>query len=104
MKEKKPIQKWIERERVTVDSSVRDLRALRKPKPRSRKGVTPGRTRQLNAVVTLCFRTYDEAVDTLADLVIGNPHLEVRSHRAFAEALKAKVGLDDFQKVKDRIR
>lgn len=104
VKERKPIEKWIERERITVESTVRDVRALRQPKSSSTSRKSIGRGRHLNATVTLCFSTYDEAVETLEDLIMKNKQIEVRSHHAFEEAFKSKIGIEGFNKVKDRFR
>lgn len=102
VKEKRPVKKWVEREKISVDSSVRELRALRRTK--SMKQKKSSSSRHMNATVLLCFKSYSDAVDALTDLVMSNKNLEVRSHQAFAEALKAKVGFDEFEKIKDRIR
>jgi hypothetical protein len=104
VKEKKPIGRWIEREKITVDSSVRDLRALRHPKSSTGRKAFGERGRHLNATVTLCFKTYEDAAHILADLLMNNKQIEIRSHHAFAEAFKAEVGIDGFEKVKSRIK
>lgn len=107
IKDKRPFKKWIESERITVESSVRDVRALRKPKNLTgtkRKDSSSVKMRHYNAMITLCFSSYDEAVNTLSELIAKNTKFELKSHHAFTEALKAKVGIDAFQKLKDRFR
>ena len=108
VKENKPVKKWIEGEKVTAESSVRDLRALRKPKTSSRatnaKRGAGQRRRHLNATVTLCFGSYEEAANVLSNLLVTNKTFEISSHHAFTEALKVTLGQGVFEKISSRIR
>jgi hypothetical protein len=99
LKEKRPVEKWVTAQKVTVDSSFRDILALRKVKRRTASSKVSS-----EAQVTLCFSSYGDAADVLAELVNKNPEVRVRSRKAFAEALKAKLGVNAFKKLEDRIR
>ena len=103
VKENKPIQKWIDAEKITVESSVREVRALRENKKTS-KSKNVKASRNFSAVATLCFRSYDEAAETLLSTITDSNNLEVRSPKAFREAIKAKVGIDGFEKIKNRFK
>ena len=101
-KDRKPIEKWIEREVISADSSVRDLRALRKPSKAKKSRSSP--RRHLNAQITLCFKTYADAYDALSDVIMKNKNIEIIAHQAFAETFKEKVGIDGFAKIEHRFR
>jgi len=103
VKENKPIQKWIDAEKVTVESSVREVRALRENR-KSTKGKISKTAKNYAAVATLCFRSYDEAAETLLSTITNSNNFEVRSPKAFREAIKSKVGIDGFEKIKNRFK
>jgi hypothetical protein len=104
VKEKRPIQKWIEGEKITVETTVREIRALRKPKQTSSKKTIATQTKKMNAGVTLYFRTYTDAASVLEKLIFSDEKFEISSDKAFAEALKGNVGLDAFEDIKHRFR
>ena len=107
IKDKRPFKKWIENQKITVDSSVRDVRALRKPKiptGTKKKDSASTKMRHYNAMITLCFSSYDDAANTLSEFITRNTNFELKSHHAFTGALEAKVGVNAFQKIKDRVR
>ena len=101
----KPVNSWVEKGALTSNSSVREIRALRKPKGRSSKQSSRNiKKRHLNAQVTLCFSTYDDAVEILLKLIKGDENFEISSHKAFGEALQAKVGEKAYEEISYRIR
>ena len=104
VKEKRPIQKWIEGEKVTVDTTVREIRALRKPKPSGAKKASSTKSKKMNAGVTLHFRTYSDAATALEKLMTSDEKFEISSDKAFSEAVKGNVGLDAFEDIKHRFR
>ena len=81
----RPIKKWVEQERLTVDSTVREVMALRRKKSRKK------REKEYLASVTLSFQTYGEAADVLKELALSAGDFKIRSHQAFADALKAAI-------------
>jgi hypothetical protein len=99
---KKPVDKWVDEGVLTSQTSVREIRALRKPKARKKKGATS--KRHMNASVSLSFATYEDAVEQLLSLLRSNHQFDVQSDKAFFEALKAKVDADEFKKIESRIR
>ena len=105
-KERKSIEGWINRNKLTPDSSVRDIRSLRTPaakdKPKAKARGTRGR--HLNAKVTLCFESYTDAAEVLRGLMKSDHKFEVESHQSFAEALRSELGDNDFEKISKRLR
>lgn len=107
-KDRRSIAGWINRNKLTPDSSVRDIRSLRKPNAKNvskakRRG---SKKRHLNAKVTLCFHEYSYAVTLLKELLLTSEaeKFEVESHQAFTEALRSMVGDSDFAKIEKRLR
>lgn len=101
-KEQMPISDWVAEQKITAESSVREVRALRAPAGRQAKKKSH-RNRHLNAEITLCFSSYTEAAQVLARLFITNSEFDVKSQKAFNDALKEELG-DDFDTIKNRIR
>ena len=104
VKDKKPIQRWIEAEKVTVETTVREIRALRKPKLPASKKTSSSPSKKMNAGITLYFRTYSDAATALEQLMTSDVKFEISSDKAFSEALKETVGLDAFEDIKHRFR
>ena len=104
VKEKRPIQKWIDGEKITAETTVREIRALRKPKQPATKKASSSQSKKMNAGVTLYFRTYSDAAAALEKLMTTDEKFEVSSDKAFSEALKGNVGLDGFEDIKHRFR
>lgn len=98
----KPVSKWVDQGILTPQSSVRDIRGLRKTSVKARK-FSP-RKRHLNARITLCFETYEEAANALSTLLLTEPHFELEAHKAFGDAMKAKVPEDAYAQIAKRIR
>lgn len=95
--EKKPVDRWVEQNQLTTMSTVRDVSALRKGKKRTRH------KKSFQASVTLEFQTYDDATAVLLQLPWGDDTFRVKSHKAFSEALKAKLDVDGYEKAKTNI-
>lgn len=97
-KEKKPIKKWIDNEALTSTSTVREVMSLRKTKKRK------SRPKEFLATVTLAFRSYEEAVTALSDVLGSNDEFKVKSHKAFSEALKSVFDEKSYAKIeKERL-
>lgn len=105
-KDKKPIAKWIEGEKITAESSVRDIRALRKPikKAVKKKRSEASGGRHFNAQVVLYFETYTDAAECLKELHSNHREFEVQSSNVLQDALVEKMNGDDFEKIKKRFR
>ncbi len=82
----KPIQKWIDDKRLTIDSTVREVMLLTKKK-KSRKP----RQKEYLAAITLSFQTYEAAATVLKELVLSEHHFKISAHNAFADALKSDI-------------
>jgi hypothetical protein len=85
----KPIQKWIDDKRLTIDSTVREVMALGKKKSRKK------REKEYLATVTLLFQTYGDAAATLKELMLSEQDFRIRAHQSFAGALKAAIWDND---------
>ena len=95
----KPIQTWIKQELVTSQSSFRDVSALRKvghKKALKRREVA-------SVSVTLILRcSYEEAAGLIEKICSAPEVIEIKSHNALREAIKARLGEDRYDEVKGR--
>ena len=98
----KPVERWIEQEKVTAESTVREVRALtRTQKPAARrKAVDAQRYVTVNLVLDT---SYGEAARLLLDLLQSKQVLKVKSHNSFRDALKAELGPDRYDALKDKV-
>ena len=105
-KDKKPISKWIEGEKITSESSVRDIRALRKPSKKAAKRTKSEAAagRNFNAQVVLFFESFDEAAECLRELHSKHREFEVQRSNVLQDALVEKMNGEDFEKIKKRFR
>ena len=96
VKEQRPIKAWISGEKITNESTVREVKLLRKKKTRK------PRTRKYLATVTLGFHDYGSAATMLEGLIRSTSDFTVQSNPAFRDAMKAQLGGEDYEKQKTR--
>ncbi len=96
VREKRPVPKWIEKGDLSADSTVQQVRSLR----RTRKRQT--RQRSHLATVTLCFQDYSTAARVLEAVVESGEDFRVKSHQAFVDAVKAALGAERYEKCRER--
>ena len=98
-KEGKPLERWIDEGKLTIDSTMREVQLLcRKKKHKGAQRSTPRNV----ASITLHFNSYDAAAKTLQDILASDSTITVTSHEAFRQALKALLG-PEYAKVADRL-
>lgn len=99
-KQGKRVERWIEQDKLSPESSVRDVQALCKKKAR-----TPSaqQTPKHLAAVTLYFHSYGDAAQCLSGLLIKEPDITVSSHEAFKHAVQELLK-DTYEQVAPRIK
>ncbi len=98
-KEGKPIQRWIEQDKLGFDSSVRDVRALTRKKNRS---AAANAQRYVTVTVTL-DANYGKAAKLFRSLLDAEEVLEIKSHKSFRDALKAELEQDTYETIKGKL-
>lgn len=98
-KEGKSIASWVKQELVTPQSTVREVSALRKA-----TGQKKSKRKRMDRIsITLELDcSYEEAGLLLQEVVRSSSVLSIKSHQAFREAIKSKLGPDAYEEVKDR--
>lgn len=97
-KDGKPIERWIEQDKLGYDSSVRDVRALTRTKKRS---AIANAQRYVTVTVTM-NTSYGEAAKLFMELLKAKEVLTFKSHKSFHEALKAELGPATYVTIKDK--
>jgi|CXWL01.1.fsa_nt_gi hypothetical protein len=97
--EGKPIERWIEQDKLGYDSSVRDVRALTRTKKRS---AAANAQRYVTVTVRL-NANYGEAAKLFLSLLHAEEVLTIKSHKSFSEALKAELGQDTYDTIKGKL-
>jgi hypothetical protein len=82
----KPIERWISDEKLTVNSTVREVQQLTKAKKRAKK-----KEKEFTASVTLSFKTYSDAYAALKPLFVSEPNFRIIAADAFWDVLKSDV-------------
>jgi hypothetical protein len=98
-KEGKPIQRWIEQDKLDYDSSVRDVRALTRKKNRSAAA-------NAQRYVTVTIRmdtTYGDAAKMLLSILQIPEIVSIKSHKSFNEALKSTLGQAAYETIKGKL-
>jgi hypothetical protein len=95
----KPIGKWIEEEKLTVNSTVREVLQLTKAKKRGKK-----KEKEFTASVIMSFKTYTDAYAALKSLLDAEPDCKIRAADAFWEELRSDISNDEeFKEAKKRL-
>jgi hypothetical protein len=96
VKERRPIKAWVRGEKITSESTVREVKLLRKKRTHKK------RHKSHLATVTLGFQSYTEAARVLEDLIKSQSDFTVQSHQAFRDAMKERLGAAGYEKQKTR--
>jgi len=95
----KPIERWIEQEKLGSDSSVREVRALTRPKKAKNRSATADAQRYVTVTVML-DATYGEAAQLFRSLLDSPQVVKIKSHKSFHEALKSALGPENYDALK----
>jgi hypothetical protein len=103
LEDEKPVTKWFNDKRITIDSSVREVRALRSGKQRKGKSASePSNTlrRSYPATINISFETYTAAAEALSSFLLSTKaELKIAAHQAFDAALREHLNDNDYEKV-----
>jgi hypothetical protein len=107
-KDNKPIGRWIEKGDLTPETSVREIRGLRDQKSRSaaKKGTKKKLIKShkaFPAAVTLCFESYEDALQILTPLLISSEHFIFIGEKTFNNILQ-ELDEADYAKAAEKIR
>jgi len=99
-KEGKRVESWIEHDKLSAESSFRDVQALCKKKPRSsRTQKTPSN----KVPVTLYFDSYGDAAQCVAEFMTRHDYITLTAHPALKDALREILG-KNYEKIARRIK
>lgn len=101
-KDGKPIERWIEQDKLDYDSSVRDVRALTRTKKAKNRSAAANAQRYVTVTVTL-NANYGDAAKLFLSLLHADEVLTIKSHKSFSEALKAELGQDTYDTIKGKL-
>lgn len=91
----KPIERWIEQKKLNGQSSVREVRALTRPKkvrPKKAKNRSAAADAQRYVTVTVTLNTnYGEAAKLFLDLLKSRQVIRYKSDKGFDEALREEL-------------
>jgi len=90
VREKRPVENWIRKGNLSAESTVAQVRSLRKGLRRQK------RQRSYLATVTLCFQDYTTAAGVLEAVVESDGDFRVKSRQAFVDAIKALLGAERY--------
>jgi hypothetical protein len=98
----KPIERWIDDEKLTVNSTVREVLKLTKTKKRAKKKTAT--EKDFNAIVTIGFRNYVDAFAALKTLINSGAECKMIADDGFWEELRSDVSNDEeFKEAKKRL-
>jgi hypothetical protein len=106
LENEQPVNQWVRQKHITADSSVREVRWLRRSKKRKKGRHTnpsePPRSvmRSLPAAITLSFETYGAAAQALQPLLLSDDvEFKVSGDKAFEHAIRERLQDDqDYEK------
>jgi hypothetical protein len=107
LEDEKPVTKWFNDKRITVDSSVREVRSLRSGK--RRKGTSASKPyntlrRSFPATISISFDTYTAAAEALSSfLLTSKADFKITGDRSFDAALRERLNDQDYEKAKNHI-
>jgi hypothetical protein len=108
LEDEKPVTKWFNDKRITIESSVRDVRSLRVGRKRQRTGsTTPSNKlrRSYQATISISFETYTAAAEVLSPLLLSSKaNFKITADRAFDAALHERLNDNEYEKVANHIR
>ena len=96
-KEGKHLERWIDDGKLTNESTMRDVQSLCKKRPR-----TTEKKQQFISVTFEMGGSYEDAAQTLSDLIGLESVRHVRSQRALQEALKGQLGKDSYAAIEQK--
>lgn len=101
----KPIEQWIEQNKLGFNSSVRDVRALTRTKKTKNRKKPKNRSAAADAqryvtVTVLLKATYREAATLFLDLLESQQVVHYKSHKGFHEVLKDELGEERYAALK----
>lgn len=94
--------KWIDKEQIGPESTVREVKALVSGKPKSATKARPAKRKQdsSHVVVELRFKkNYGEVAQILRSVIESNDVVQIKSQTAFSESLKEILGKDGYDKI-----
>jgi hypothetical protein len=107
LEDEKPVTKWFNDKRITIDSSVREVRSLRGGKQRKAKSASKPSTtlrRSFPATISISFETYTAAAEALSSFLLSSKaDFKITAHHAFDAALREHLSDRDYEKAKSRI-
>jgi hypothetical protein len=107
LEDEKPVTKWFNDKRITIDSSVREVRSLRSGKRRKGGSASkPSRTlrRSFQATISISFETFTAAAEALSRFLLSSKaDFKITAHQAFDAALREHLNDDDYEKAKSHI-
>jgi hypothetical protein len=109
LEDEKPVTKWFNDKRITIDSSVREVRLLRAG--RKRKGKTANASKPSNklrrsyqATISISFETYTAAAEMLSPLLLSSKaDFKITAHQSFDAALREHLSDHDYERAKSHI-
>jgi hypothetical protein len=90
IQDNKPVARWIEKGDLTPETSVREIRGLRGQQKRATKSKATKKKipKAFPAAVTLCFETYEDALQILTPLLKSSEHFKVVGEKTFKNLLQ----------------
>jgi hypothetical protein len=105
---KKPVKKWVKEKRITIESSVREVRSLRVANQKQKKTKAAGKpskstSRSFPATITLSFETFEAAANILTPLLTESADFKVSAPQAFDAAIREKLDSKDYERAKKHL-
>jgi hypothetical protein len=105
----KPLTRWLNEKKITLDSSVREVRSLRVGKGRKGKSSNPTKPtnklrRNYPATISFSFETYTAAAEMLSSLLLStNVAFRISAHQSFNAALRERLSDSDYEKAQSHV-
>ena len=97
--EKKPIERWIEQGKLSAESSVRDVQALRRKKKKRSASKSPHK--YISVTLTI-ESSYSAAAIALIPIVQNAVVIKVSCESGFREVVKSELGKEQYIKLADK--
>jgi hypothetical protein len=107
IEDEKPVTKWFNDKRITIDSSFREVHSLRSGKRRKGGSASkPSKTlrRSFQATISISFETFTAAAEALSSFVLSSKFdFKITAHQSFDAALREHLSDFDYEKAKSHI-
>jgi len=95
----KPIERWIEQGKLSSESSVRDVQALRR---KIKKSLPTKNPHKLISVTLMINGSYTDAAKALLQVVQNSIVVKVGCEIGIREVMKSELGRDQYKSVADK--